>query len=405
MKYVVILGDGMADLPIAELGGMTPLEKADKPTMDMMASNGEMGMVKTVPDGISPGSDVANLSVMGYDPKKYYTGRSPLEAISIGVNLLDNDITYRVNTVTLSDDEDFEKKVMVDYSADEISSSEGCELMRAINEHFEDEKYKFYAGTSYRNLLVVHDGGEDNTLTPPHDISKRVIGDFLPKGKDGEILLKMMKESYEILKDHPVNKKRIEKGLNPANCIWFWGRGRRPMLDTFYDKYALSGAMISAVDLLKGIGIAAKMKVIEVDGATGNVHTNFTGKGEAAVRALTEENCDFVYVHVEAADECGHRAEIENKVISIEKLDKMAKLIIDGLDKAKEDYKILLMPDHPTPLSTMTHSAEPVPYVIYKKGENRGKNVRYTEKCAEETGIKRSVGHCLMEHFLKEKID
>lgn len=405
MKYVVILGDGMADLPIGELNGKTPLEYAKKPTMDMMAAAGEMGMVKTVPEGMAPGSDVANLSVVGYDPKKYYTGRSPLEAVSIGVKLADDDVTYRVNTVTLSDEENYADKTMVDYSADEISSAEGSKLMEAINEKFADENIHFYAGTSYRNLMVVHHGGNDNELTPPHDISKRVIGEYLPKGKDGEMLDRMMRESYDILSCHPVNKAREERGLRPANSIWFWGRGGKPILTSFEEKYGLRGAMISAVDLLKGIGISADMKVIEVEGATGNVHTNFTGKGEAAVKALLEDGCDFVYVHVEAADECGHRGEIENKVLSIEKLDNMTKLICDKLDEAGEEYRVLVMPDHPTPIATMTHSSEPVPYVIYEKSakaKNEIKDRRYTEKDAEKTGIFKSVGHELMAHFLQK---
>ncbi len=400
MKYIVILGDGMADLPIESLGNKTPLEVANKPTWDYMAGCGELGMIKTVPDGVSPGSDVANLSVMGYDPKKYYTGRSPLEAVSIGVKLAEDDITYRVNTVTLSDEENYKDKTMVDYSADEITSKEGAMLMEAINARFADEDIRFYAGTSYRNLMVVHHGGTDNDLTPPHDISKRVVGEYLPKGKDGEKLLSMMEESYNILRNHEVNKLREQNGLNPANSIWFWGRGSKPILTSFYEKYGLRGAMISAVDLLKGIGISADMKVIEVEGATGNVHTNFTGKGEAATKALLDDGCDFVYVHVEAADECGHRAEIENKVISIEKLDEMTKLIKDKLDAAGEDYKMLIMPDHPTPVSTMTHSAEPVPYLIYKKGEDKKKNLCYTEADAKTSGIMRSVGHELMAYFL-----
>lgn len=401
MKYIVILGDGMADLPIDELGGRTPLEAAKKPFMDEMASSGEMGMVKTVPDGIAPGSDVANLSVMGYNPEKYYTGRSPLEAVSIGVKLADDDITYRVNTVTLSDAPNYKDKVMVDYSADEISSAEGAELMKTINEHFSNENIRFYPGTSYRNLMVVHHGSTENTLTPPHDISKRVIGEFLPEGKDGELLTKMMEESYNILKDHPVNKKRIERGLSPANSIWFWGLGRKPVLTSFEEKYGKKGAVISAVDLLKGIGISAGMEVIEVSGATGNVNTNFEGKALAAADALLNKNCDFVYVHVEAPDECGHRAEIENKVLSIEKLDGLIGIIKEKLDLANEDYKFLVMPDHPTPIRTMTHSPAPVPYLIYEKGAKKSSDLRYTEADAKKTGIFVEIGHELLGQFLK----
>lgn len=402
MKYVVILGDGMADLPIDKLGGKTPLEAAKKPTFDMMAANGEMGMVKTVPDGVKPGSDVANLSVMGYDPKKYYTGRSPLEAVSIGVSLEENDITYRVNTVTLSDDDEFSKKTMEDYSADEISSQEGAELMAAMNEKYGNENIHFYAGTSYRNLMVIHGGSKNNELTPPHDISKRVIGNYLPKGDDGEMFLDMMRGSYDIFKKHPVNIKRKEKGLNEANSVWFWGMGTKPVLTSFEEKYGLKGAVISAVDLLKGIGLSADMKVVEVEGATGNVDTNFKGKAYAAANVLLNEDCDFVYVHVEAPDECGHRAEIENKVLSIEKLDEMTKIILDKLDEAGEEYRVLVMPDHPTPIVTMTHSAQPVPYIIYQKNDAADKKRIYSEAEAEKTGIFRAVGHELMADFLKK---
>ncbi len=403
MKYIVILGDGMADVPIDSLGGKTPLMAANKPTMDMLASRGEMGMVKTVPDGIAPGSDVANLSVMGYDPTKYYTGRSPLEAVSIGAPLNDGDITYRVNTVTLSDEDDFYKKTMIDYSAGEISSKEGAELMRAIENEFGNENLKFYAGTSYRNLLVMHNGSINSTLTPPHDISKRVIGDYMPKGDYSELLFDMMKKSYDILKDHPVNKARIEKGLNPANCIWFWGQGSKPSIPLFKEKYALSGAMISAVDLLKGIGYCAGMDVIEVEGATGNVDTNFNGKAKAALDALLGGK-DFVYLHVEAADECGHRGETQNKVLSIEKLDKAAKIIIDGLKDAGEDFSVLVMPDHPTPIETMTHSSEPVPYIIYRSNDEKNYPGRtYCEDSAKETGVFRQAGHTLMADFLQVK--
>lgn len=402
MKYIVILGDGMADLPIDELGGKTPLQAAKKPTMDMLASCGEMGMVKTVPDGISPGSDVANLSVMGYNPKKYYTGRSPLEAVSIGAPLKEGDVTYRVNTVTLSDEVEYENKTMVDYSAGEISSAEGSQLMEAIEAEFGSEKMRFYAGTSYRNLLVMHEGSLDSKLTPPHDISKRVIGEYLPKGDYADELLYMMKRSYEILKDHPVNKKRIQMGKNPANSIWFWGQGSKPALDLFKEKYGVSGAMISAVDLLKGIGACAGMDVIEVEGATGNVETNFEGKAKAALDALLGGK-DFVYLHVEAADECGHQGQIENKVLSIEKLDAAAKTIIDGLEAAGEEYGVLLMPDHPTPIATMTHSSEPVPYVIYRSGMSEMNERTYCEADAEKTGIFISEGYTLMEKFLSGK--
>ena len=403
MKYIVVLGDGMADLPIEKLGGKTPLRAAHKPTMDMLASRGEMGMVKTVPDGMAPGSDVANLSVMGYNPKKYYTGRSPLEAVSIGAPLKDGDVTYRVNTVTLSGDGNYETKVMADYSADEITSAEGAQLIDTLQEKFGSDRLTFYAGTSYRNLLVMHNGSLDSKLTPPHDISKRVIGEYLPKGDYAGELTDMMKQSYEILKEHPVNKAREQRGLHSANSIWFWGQGSKPALPSFKEKYGLSGAVISAVDLLKGIGHCAKMDVIEVEGATGNVDTNFTGKANAALAALLG-GTDFVYLHVEAADECGHRGEVENKVLSIERLDAAAKIIIDGLKEANEDFCVLLMPDHPTPIATMTHSSEPVPYVIYRSNDEKcGENRSYCEAEAAKTGIFKNEGYTLMDEFLAKK--
>lgn len=400
MKYIVILGDGMADTPVDALGGKTPLEVAHKPMMDKLASLGEMGMAKTVPDGIAPGSDVANLSVLGYDPLKVYTGRSPLEAVSIGVTLSDTDVTYRVNTVTLSDEAEYEKKTMVDYSADEITSAEGAQLMQAINEAFADERMHFYAGTSYRNLMVEHEGKTGCKLTPPHDISLRVIGDYLPQGAD--YLLDMMKKSYDILKDHPVNVDRVKRGLHPANSIWFWGEGTKPGVTNFKEKYGVDGAMISAVDLLKGIGYSAGMEVIEVEGATGNVETNFEGKAQAVCDALLGGK-DFAYLHVEAADESGHRGELENKILSIEKLDKALCTIVDCMEKAGESYSILLMPDHPTPLATRTHASDPVPYVIYRSTETgTPSGLRYTEKDAQSTGVYAPVGCKLMGRFLKK---
>ncbi len=400
MKYIVILGDGMADTPVDALGGKTPLEVAQKPHMDRLASLGEMGMVKTVPEGMSPGSDVANLSVLGYNPLEVYTGRSPLEAVSIGVALSDTDVTYRVNTVTLSEEAVYEKKTMVDYSADEITSAEGAQLMQAINEAFANEHIRFYAGTSYRNLMVVHEGKTGAALTPPHDISLREIGAHLPKGDAA--LLDMMKKSYDVLKNHPVNIDRVKRGLHPANSIWFWGEGTKPGVTNFKEKYGVDGAMVSAVDLLKGIGYCAGMDVIEVEGATGNVDTNFEGKAQAVCDALLGGK-DFAYLHVEAADESGHRGEIENKVLSIEKLDWALGSIMECMDKAGESYSILLMPDHPTPLATRTHASDPVPYVIYRSDAPReASGLRYTEKDAKRTGIYAPVGYELMGKFLEK---
>ena len=404
MKYVVLLGDGMADRPIDKLNGKTPLEAANKPMIDYICSKGEVGEVKTVPDGIAPGSDVANLSVLGYNPLLNYTGRSPLEAVSIGVELADSDITYRVNTVTLSDDENFEDKTMVDYSADEITSAEGEELMRAVNAAFATDKMHFYAGTSYRNLMVMHDGKKDASLTPPHDISKRKIKDYLPKGETGKVLCEIMKKSYEILKDHPVNISRANRGLHKANCIWFWGMGTKPMLESFEEKYKKKGALVSAVDLLKGIAISAKMKSIDVKNVTGNIHTNFAGKALAAADALTDGGYDFVYLHYEAPDECGHRAEIENKVISIERLDGALSILTDRLRRAGEEYSVMVLPDHPTPIETMTHSSDPVPYIIYRSDRECESGIDcYSEKNAKKTGIYISEGHTLIKRFLENR--
>lgn len=362
MKYVVILTDGAADTPVSELGGKTPLEYANKPNIDYLAKHGEVGMVKTVPDNLPPGSDVANLAVFGYDPQKYYTGRSPLEAVSMGVNLELTDTTFRTNVVTLSDDENYADKTMVDYSADEITTEEARELIKTVSEKLGTDKYEFFGGFSYRHLLVWHNKENDFDLTPPHDISDRVIGDHLPKDKT---LLSLMEKSYDILKDHPINKARIKKGLNPANSIWIWGNGTKPNLDTYKERFGIKGAVISAVDLLKGIGKCAELDVIEVEDATGNIHTNFDGKAKAAIDALSGDS-DFVYVHIEAPDEAGHRHEIDNKVKAIELIDKkIVEPIMNYLKNCGEDYSVLVTPDHPTPLAIKTHTSDPVPYILY----------------------------------------
>lgn len=398
MKYVVILTDGAADTPVKELGGKTPLETAVKPNIDALARRGEVGMVTTVPEGYPPGSDVANLAVFGYDPQKYYTGRSPLEAVSIGVPLELTDTTFRANVVTLSDDEKYEDKTMVDYSSDEISTEEAHTLIDALNAELACDDYEFFGGTSYRHLLVWHNKENDFSLTPPHDISGRVVGEYLPKD---ETLLNLMKKSYEILKDHPINKKRIERGLHPANSVWIWGNGTKPNLDTYAEKFNLKGAVISAVDLIKGIGHCAGLDVVEVEGATGTVHTNFDGKAKAATDAL-KNGADFVYVHLEAADEAGHRHEIDNKVKSIELIDKkIVKPIVDMLKESGEDYHILLMPDHPTPLNIMTHTSDPVPYILYKSEAESDSGVEtYNEKTAAATNRYSERGYTLISKLL-----
>lgn len=400
MKYIVILGDGMADYPVPQLGDRTPLQCAEKPNIDYLAQNGEMGMVKTVPDGIPPGSDAANLSVMGYDPRKYYTGRSPLEAVSMGVSLSETDLAFRCNLVTLSEEEAYDKKTMIDYSSDEISSQEAAELIKEINRHFQSTDICFHPGISYRHCMVWHNGTAGSALTPPHDILEKRIADYLPAGQHAGILLEMMRKSFDLLKGHPVNRARMEKGLRPANSIWLWGEGRKPSIPGFKDKYNLTGSVVSAVDLIKGIGICAGLKSVDVEGATGNIHTNFTGKANAAIEEL-EKGADFVYVHVEAPDECGHRYEIENKVKSIEYLDsRVVGPILEGL-KQFDAYSILVLPDHPTPLSLRTHTSEPVPYIIYRSNSEKPSGFTgYDELQAKGTGILIDQGYTLMDRFL-----
>lgn len=401
MKYVVLLCDGMADLPREDLTGKTPMGTANKPNMDRLAKVSEVGLVKTVIDTLKPGSDVANLSVLGYDPSIYYSGRSPLEAGSIGIDMKPTDVSFRCNLVTLSDEEKYEDKTMVDYCSGDISSKEAAELIAYIQEKMGNKEFSFYSGVSYRHCLIWDNGTLDvGTLTPPHDITGRKITEYLGVNQNGAKLLDMMKRSYDLLRDHPVNKKRIEKGLRPANSIWLWGEGVRKDLTPFEEKYGLKGAMISAVDLLKGIGKFTGMDVIDVPGATGYIDTNFSGKAQAAIDALNRGN-DLVYIHVEAPDECGHRFEIENKVKSIELIDE---LILAPILKAFEgqDIKILICPDHPTPLALKTHTNAPVPYLIYdSRKKTEGVN-KFCEEEAEKTGNYISVGHTLMERFLED---
>lgn len=401
MKYIVILGDGMSDYPVPELGNKTPLQVAKKPNIDRLAQYGQLGLVKTVPETLPPGSDVANLSVLGYEPEKYYTGRSPLEAASIGIDLRDTDVTFRTNLVTLSEAERYEDRVMVDYSSDEISTEEAHQLLDTIQAHFNNELYTYYKGISYRHCLLWEKGSLDLDLTPPHDILGKRIADYLPSGKDSLPLLKMMKESQRLLENHPVNLKRKEKGLRPANSIWIWGEGKKPALDPFKNKYGLSGAVISAVDLIKGLGILAGMDSIDVKGATGNIDTNYLGKAQAALDALSQGK-DFVFVHIEAPDECGHRYEIDNKVKSIELIDELVVAsLIKGLE-VYEDYKILVLPDHPTPLSLRTHTRDPVPYILYQKSRaKKGSSMTYNEKNAQDAGIFIGSGPDLMAKFTK----
>lgn len=403
MKYLVILADGMADYAVPELSGKTPLESGNKPNMDRLANQGEVGLVRTVPPGMPPGSDVANLAVMGYDPRQFYTGRSPLEAVSIGVALKPEDVAFRCNLVTLSDHPVYEEKVMVDYSSDEITTSESGELMKDLAKAFNSAQFNFYAGISYRHLMVWHGGPLDTGLTPPHDISDRQITRYLPKGNGASELLELMKKSHSILCDHPINQRRINRGLRPANSIWLWGQGKKPNLTNFYERFGLCGSVISAVDLAKGLGICAGLKVIEVPGATGNIDTNFKGKARAALDAFREGQ-DFVYVHIEAPDEAGHRGEVDNKVKAIEKIDsEILGTILAELPRISSDFKIMLLPDHPTPLTLRTHVADPVPFLIYQNGHPSSAHTvaHFDEQSAARTGVLVERGHQLMERFLK----
>ena len=402
MKYIIFLCDGMADYPVDSLGGKTPLSVANNPNMNDLCRKGELGLVKTVAEHLSPGSDVANLSVMGYDPDIYYTGRSPLEALSIGVNLRDSDVTFRANVVTLSDEENYADKTMVDYSSGEITTAEAHQLINYLKENMSFDHIDLYGGTSYRHL-VVWDGGSTNvTLTPPHDISDKKVTEYLPKGEGADVLLAMMKKSHELLKNHPINLDRIARGLNPANSLWIWGEGTKPMLSAFRDKFGISGTMISAVDLLKGIGNGAKMDVIEVEGATGNIDTNFDGKAAAAIEAF-KNGTDFVYIHMEAPDECGHHGDIEDTILSIELIDeKVIKPVVDYLKSTGEDFRVLITPDHPTPIALKTHVRDAIPFVIYDSRKDTGLNLDYTEENAKETGLYIEPGYKLMEKFLEK---
>lgn len=402
MKYVVVLSDGMAGRPLKELGGKTTLEAAYVPEMDRLAPISEVGLVSMVPEGMAPGSDTANLAVMGYDPKVYYTGRSPLEALSIGVDMKTSDVSFRCNLVTLSEEDcAYEERTILDHSSDEITTEEAVVLIEALKEGLEKKGYSFYAGTSYRHLLI-QEKGTVLELVPPHDILTRKIGDYLPKDVT---LLSMMKESYNILNNHPVNEDRRRRGLRPANSAWFWGAGKKPSLDSFEKRTGKKGVMISAVDLLKGIAVGVGMDSIAVDGANGGLHTNYRGKAKAAVRALAHEGYDFAYIHVEAPDEMGHQGNAEDKIAAIESIDeKVLKTLICGLEEAGEEYRLLLLPDHPTPIEVRTHTGEAVPYLLYDSTfEEKGPAV-YNEKTAADTGNVWKDGYRLMGHLLQEEI-
>ncbi len=402
MKYVILLCDGMADQPCDELHGKTPMEIAHKPAMDSLVPFSEMGTVCNVPEGMSPGSDVANLSVLGYDPAECYTGRSPLEAANIGVELTDDDVAFRCNLVTLSDEEEYAQKTMVDYCAGDIHTAQADAIISSVQEAFGGGEFDFYTGTAYRHCMVWHGGKTKlGKLVPPHDITGRVIGEYLNNCEAAKPLLDIMKKSTVLLRDHPVNIERRKQGLAPANAIWLWGYGKRPQLAKFYDKFGVRGAMVSAVDLLKGIARLSEMTVCEVAGATGYLDTDFEGKLNAAVTTLQTGN-DLVYIHLEAPDECGHRGEIQNKVKAIEEIDRRVLAPLLQKLKSVDDVSVLILPDHPTPLSIRTHSSDAVPYLLYRSNNPAMQAaVSFTEENAVATGIRVERGCDMMKKFLQ----
>lgn len=401
MKYIVILGDGMADEPIDALGGKSPLACAETPVMDELASKGEMGMVQNVPAGMAPGSDVANLSVLGYNPAVCYSGRSPLEALSVGVAMEPTDIVLRCNIVTLTEEEPYAKKTILDHSSGEISTADADILMDAIREAFNSDEFQYYTGTSYRHITIWKNGTMPQ-LEPPHDHLTQVIGPYLPQETK---LRTMMEKSFDILNTHPLNLERAAKGKNKANSLWFWGAGTKPSLQNFTEKTGLKGAMVSAVDLLKGIAMGAGMKVYQVPGATGSIDTNFEGKAQAAIDALTKDGCDFVYVHVEAPDEMGHQGLLKEKIQSIEYLDRrLIAPVKKAMEDAGEDFRMLVLPDHPTPIRLRTHTGDPVPYVLYDSTRQRKSIQKYTEAEAEATGNFEPNGYRLIERLLSKPV-
>ena len=399
MKYIIVLSDGMAGRPLEELGGKTTLEAADTPNFDRLAEKAEIGLASMVPEGMAPGSDTANLSVMGYDPKIYYTGRSPLEALSIGVDMAADDVSFRCNLVTLTEDGGaYEDQKIIDHSSSEISTEDSTVLLEALKEGLKREGYEFYAGTSYRHLLIWKHG-KVLELTAPHDILTKTVGEYLPKDS---VLLDMMKKSYEILKDHPINVERKKQGLNPANSAWFWGAGTRPALASFEEKTGKKGVMISAVDLLKGIAVGADLDRIIVEGANGGLHTNYEGKADAAIHALLEDGYDFAYVHVEAPDEMGHMGSMTDKITAIENVDgRVVARITEAMDRSGEDYRLMILPDHPTPICVRTHTSEPVPYMIYDSRKAIDGIHTYNEKEAAKSTCIWKDGYRLIDHLLE----
>jgi 2,3-bisphosphoglycerate-independent phosphoglycerate mutase len=407
MKYIIIIPDGMADYKYKELDGKTPMEYANTPAMDSLSGPGIMGVVRTVPAGFSPGSDIANLSIMGYDPEVYHKGRSSLEAISIGIEPEEDDIVFRCNLVTLSNESDYREKTMIDYSAGEISTEDSAVLIDYLKPELETEDIRFYCGVSYRNIMVWKGGPYKVRLIPPHDIPEKKIAPYLPSGRGSKIMLELMEESSRMLQVHPLNRSRSDRGYRPANSIWLWGQGRKPYLVNFYDKYGLKGSVISAVDLIRGIGICAGLEVVEVNGITGTIDTNLSGKAKAAVNEILTGK-DFVYVHIEAPDECSHHGSIENKVRAVEMIDrKVVGYIKKVMDKSGQDYRMMVLPDHYTPVSLRTHTSKRVPFVIFDSRESKipgsGRAVGFNEKTAAAAGMIIEKGHLLIDVLLQNK--
>ncbi len=403
MKYFVLIPDGMADEKIEALGGRTPMQAAKKPMMDALAKKSLVGTVSNVPDGMVPESDTANMAILSFDPKIYSKGRSPLEAVSMGIEMQPDETAYRCNVVTLSDEGDtYEDKIILDHSADEITTPEADELIRALEAELGTDYRRFYTGVSYRHCLIWKNGNDKYDFMRPHDILGRRIGEYLPKVENGGAeFLELMKKSYDILNHHPVNEARRARGLKPANSAWLWSPAKKPQMPNFKAQWGLEGAVISAVDLIKGIGLCAGMKSIDVEGATGNVHTNYDGKAQAAINAF-REGCDYVYVHVEAPDECGHRAELDNKVLSVELIDqKILKPVYEYLVSTDEDFRVMVLPDHPTPIRLRTHTITPVPFLIYDSKKDLDGVDCFSEESAEAKGYYIENGYTLMEKLTK----
>ena len=402
MKYLVLIPDGMADTKIEQLGGKTPMQAANKPTMDALAQKSLVGTVSNVPNGMVPESDTANMAILSFDPKIYSKGRSPLEAMSMGLEMQPDETAYRCNVVTLSEDGDYDDKIILDHSADEITTPEADELIKALEAELGNEFRHFYTGVSYRHCLLWKNGDDKYPFMRPHDILGKEIKDYLPsKENGGAEFYELMRKSYDILNHHPVNEARRARGLKPANSAWLWSPGKKPQLPNFHEKWGLNAAVISAVDLIKGIGICAGMKSIDVEGATGNVHTNYKGKADAAIEAFAN-GYDYVYIHVEAPDECGHRAETDNKVLAIERIDtEILAPVLNYLQKSGDDYRIMVLPDHPTPIALRTHTMDPVPFFIYDSAKDADGVPSFDEDHAKATGIYLKDGYHLMEMLVK----